>query len=247
MYMITYSESTVFNTPAQTIVNTINCVGVMGAGVALEFRLRYPEMFEDYVSRCKSMSVKIGRPYLFRDYSSPYILNFPTKKHWKQPSKIEWIEDGLKYFVANYEKTNISSIAFSQLGCGNGNLNWFDVRPVMEAYLDNINIPVYICLDNNHEACGIERKMVDLVNSFDQAIMVSKFSLPLSTASKITVRLPISRFREIALIDGVGKQTYERFFQKLYSKAQEQLVLQSSEDISSTNPLITQLPLSFFS
>ena len=133
--MIEYVDTTVFNANAQTIVNTINCVGVMGNGLALEFRLRYPEMYDHYVEQCKQKKVQIGKPYLYREYVTPWILNFPTKKHWKYPSKIQWIEQGLKYFVANYKHGGIKSIAFPKLGCNHGDLDWNDVKSLMEKHL----------------------------------------------------------------------------------------------------------------
>ena len=117
--MIIYSDTTVFNVKTQTIVNTVNCVGVMGGGLALEFKLRFPEMYEDYIERCKRKEVRIGRTYLYRDYETPWIMNFPTKKHWKYPSKLQWVQQGLEYFIVNYERYGITSIAFPLLGCSN--------------------------------------------------------------------------------------------------------------------------------
>ncbi len=159
--MIKYSKTTVFNINTQTIVNTVNCVGAMGAGLALEFKLRFPEMYEEYVIRCKKKEVKIGIPYIYSYDNDLLILNFPTKDHWKYPSKIEWIEEGLDYFVSNHKEWGITSIAFPKLGSSNGKLDWQNVRLLMEKYLENIDIEVYICLDEENEANGIEKKMLD--------------------------------------------------------------------------------------
>lgn len=241
--MINFTETTVFNTPAQTVVNTVNCVGVMGAGIALEFRLRYPEMFQDYALRCQKGAVKIGRPYLYRNCECPWIMNFPTKKHWKNPSRIDWIEDGLKYFVANYKKANLSSIAFSQLGCGKGNLDWHEVKPVMEKYLADIEIPAYICLDTESRASGLEGGMVEIINRFDQIAMTSELSLKPSVAAKIAASLPILRFREIAQMEGVGKQTYEQVFCKIYQMAQEYRQPISEINVTNIKYSSTQLSL----
>jgi O-acetyl-ADP-ribose deacetylase (regulator of RNase III) len=114
-----------FDSSIQVITNTINCVGVMGAGITLEFKHKYPEMFADYRKKCRLGQVLPGRPYL---YSSPaiapqMILNFPTKDHWKDPSKLEWIATGLDWIVNNYRDMNIGSIALPQLGCNNGKLD----------------------------------------------------------------------------------------------------------------------------
>ncbi len=81
---------------AQTLINTVNCVGIMGKGIALEFKNRFPEMFEDYVRRCQRKEVKPGVPYLFKRLSPPNIINFPTKDHWKSVSRIDDIERGLE-------------------------------------------------------------------------------------------------------------------------------------------------------
>src|SRR6056297_2344119 len=110
--MINYYEGTVFNTSAKTIVNTVNCVGVMGAGIALEFKLRFPEMYKDYKEKCNKNLVCIGRPYIYSHNDNLWILNFPTKKHWKNKSNLVWIESGLKYFKNNYDNVEMESVAF---------------------------------------------------------------------------------------------------------------------------------------
>jgi O-acetyl-ADP-ribose deacetylase (regulator of RNase III) len=217
--MLHYTNTTVFNVGAQTIVNTVNCVGVMGAGLALECQLRFPEMFQDYVQRCKSKSVKIGKPYLYRSYGTPWIMNFPTKNHWKYPSKIEWIEQGLDYFYKNYERGCIQSIAFPKLGCDKGGLNWTDVQAVMENYLQDLNIDIYICLDRESEASGIEGMMTKLLNNKQNTFWADKLGIKNDISRKILASLPIKRFRDLSKIEGVGKQTYRDIFQLLYSVA----------------------------
>jgi O-acetyl-ADP-ribose deacetylase (regulator of RNase III) len=217
--MITYTDTTVFNTNAQTIVNTVNCQGVMGGGIALEFKLRYPEMFEDYTQRCAYDQVKIGRPLLYCAYEYIWILNFPTKKHWKRPSDIMWIRQGLEYFVSNYERAGIVSIAFPQLGCGKGGLNWADVQPVMEEYLHHIPIPIYICLDTEVYATGIEKEMVDLLNQQTETTLQDELGVQPKIASTLVSHLPIKRFRELRQMAGVGKKTYEQIFKELYHQA----------------------------
>lgn len=109
-----------FASKAQTLVNAVNCVGVMGKGVALEFRNRYPDMFNDYKQRCAKGMVKPGVPYLYTDLTGTSILNFPTKDDWRSQSNIGYVISGLQWFRDNYEKLGIQSIAFPPLGCGNG-------------------------------------------------------------------------------------------------------------------------------
>lgn len=141
--MITYLETSVFESPAQTLVNTVNIEGVMGKGIAKEFKSRYPAMFREYRVLCDRHQLKVGMLHLWRG-DKRWVLNFPTKTTWRQPSKLEYIEAGLTKFVETYQQLGINSISFPPLGCGNGNLKWTDVRPIMELYLAKINIPVYI-------------------------------------------------------------------------------------------------------
>lgn len=129
--------------PAQTLVNTVNCVGVMGKGLAQAFKKREPDMYKAYKRICDQKALIPGKLWLWRG-SDSWVLNFPTKMHWRNPSKIEWIEQGLEKFLSAYEEQGITEISFPRLGCGNGNLDWEQVRPVMEHYLSKAHIPVYI-------------------------------------------------------------------------------------------------------
>lgn len=149
MSNIEFIKGNLFNSNCKTLVNTINTVGVMGKGIALEFKKRYPEMYKDYVERCEKGLVKIGEPYLWIDpkdklFYKKFILNFPTKEHWKNPSKLEYIKSGLEYFKYNYKKWPISSISFPPLGCGNGGLDWNIVKPIMVEKLSGLDIIVKI-------------------------------------------------------------------------------------------------------
>jgi len=142
--MIKVLTGDIFNSSMQTKVNTVNCVGVMGKGIAKLFKMQYPEMYEDYVERCKAGEVQEGVPYLYKDIFGNQILNFPTKKHWKDLSNFESISKGLDFFIQHYNDWGIKSIAFPHLGCGNGGLLWQQVGPVMYQKLSQIDIPVEI-------------------------------------------------------------------------------------------------------
>lgn len=131
-----------FESKAQTLVNTVNCVGVMGKGVALEFEKRFPEMFEDYEQRCKRREVKLGRPYLFKRLVPPWILNFPTKDHWRSVASLEAIVEGLKHLIQHYKEWGITSMAVPPLGCGQGQLEWCVVGPTLYRYLSKMDIPI---------------------------------------------------------------------------------------------------------
>lgn len=137
-------DGDVLQSKMHVLVNTVNCVGAMGKGIALAFKTKYPEMFEDYKKRCEQRKVKLGEPYLYKMNGAQWILNFPTKYHWCNDSQLEWIEDGLKYLVKQVAGWGIKSMAFPPLGCGNGNLKWSDVYPVMRKHLDKLPIPIEI-------------------------------------------------------------------------------------------------------
>ena len=132
----------IFKSKAQTLVNTVNCVGVMGKGIALEFKRRFPEMYEDYIGRCDRKKVKVGAPYLFKTLLPPQILNFPTKTDWRASSRISDIKNGLEYLVKHYKEWGITSLAVPPLGCGSGQLEWEEVGPLLYDRLKAMDIPI---------------------------------------------------------------------------------------------------------
>lgn len=134
----------IFASNMQTIVNTVNCVGVMGKGIALEFKKRYPDMYKEYAAMCRNGEVKPGKPYYYFDIFGNSIINFPTKDHWRSPSKLSYVVNGLKWFRKNYEELGITSIAFPPLGCGNGGLAWSTVGPIMYYYLHDLSIDIEV-------------------------------------------------------------------------------------------------------
>jgi len=160
--MITFKFGNLLDSDMQTLVNTVNCVGVMGKGIALQFKNRYPAMYRDYEIRCRREEVKPGIPYRYpalprtgqlslntfsevpEGESGPVILNFPTKDHWRAKSKREYVVRGLDLLRDNYERWEIQSIAVPALGCGNGGLDWNEVGPLMHDYLSELHIPVDI-------------------------------------------------------------------------------------------------------
>ncbi|MDQ2082046.1 macro domain-containing protein [Xanthobacteraceae bacterium Astr-EGSB] len=131
-----------FASRAQTLVNTVNCVGVMGKGVAEQFKRRFPAMFEDYKLRCDRKAVRLGEPYLYRDLSGVQILNFPTKDHWRSPSRLADIERGLDHLAAHAAEWGITSLAMPPLGCGNGGLEWAEVGPLIHGKLAGLAVDV---------------------------------------------------------------------------------------------------------
>lgn len=147
--VINYKKGNLLDSDCDILVNTVNCVGVMGKGIALDFKKKYPEMYEKYRQNCNNGLIKTGHVWWWDD-KDKRIANFPTKQHWRNPSKIEWIREGLDDLCFHLFKsypTSQTSIAIPPLGCGNGGLNWVHVRPLIEEYigsLNNLKADVYI-------------------------------------------------------------------------------------------------------
>lgn len=241
--MIAYLDGTVFNAPVKTYVNTVNCAGIMGAGIALEFKLRYPEMFNDYVNKCQLKQMKVGVPRIFEYSEDIWIMNFPTKGHWRYPSKMIWIEEGLKYFVENYKKRNIESIAFPKLGTSNGGLEWEEVKALMDKYLGNLDIDVYICLDEKNEAEGTEKEMLDRLNNFNINNLVNDMKVSKKQAEIIISNLPYTRLWHLSKTTSIGVKTYEKVFEYLYKGTNEYLNLIKKEKSGNEYIEIEQMKL----
>lgn len=144
--MLTYVYDSIFASPAHVLVNTVNTVGVMGRGIAREFKRIYPDMFAQYQVLCERGLVDVGKLWLYKT-PGKWILCFPTKRHWRSPSRVEYIEMGLQKFVRTCMDRGVSSVSFPQLGCGNGGLDWeSEVRPLMEKYLGRLPISVFVHL-----------------------------------------------------------------------------------------------------
>lgn len=147
--MIEYTRGNLLDDPAEALVNTVNEVGVMGKGIALMFRDGFPDNTVAYERACKNRDVHVGTMLVTRNraLSGPrWIINFPTKKHWRHPSKMEWIREGLKDLVRVLREHSIGSVALPPLGCGNGGLEWSQVRREIEvamAELPDIAVRVY--------------------------------------------------------------------------------------------------------
>ena len=141
--MIIYVKGDIFNSQMETIVNPVNCVGVMGKGLALEYKRRYPALFLSYKSTCARKLIIPGRVYVSRQQDKKVLL-FPTKDHWKDPSKYEYIDSGLTYFAKNYKALKIRSCAFPRIGCGLGGLDWEKVKALLEKHLGDLDIEIEV-------------------------------------------------------------------------------------------------------
>ena len=146
--MITLTKGNLLESDAQAFVNTVNCVGIMGKGIALQFKKAFPENYDEYARACKKGEVRIGKMFVYKTnelFNPKYIINFPTKRHWKSKSKIDDIKKGLDDLIRQIELLGIKSIAIPPLGSGLGGLNWTQVKHLIEsAFKATPNIAVQL-------------------------------------------------------------------------------------------------------
>lgn len=146
--MIKVLEGNLLEAPTEAVVNTVNTVGVMGKGIALMFKEAFPENFRAYEEACERKEVRVGHMFVTENLALDgprWIINFPSKKHWRQPSRLEWIEEGLKDLKRVIAEKNIHSIALPPIGCGNGGLQWAEVRAAIERVLGSMaNVDVLV-------------------------------------------------------------------------------------------------------
>ncbi len=134
--MLELKQGNLLEEDAEALVNAVNCVGVMGKGIALQFKQAFPENFQQYKKACDAKEVQPGRMLTVptaKLFNPKYIINFPTKRHWRDKSKIEDIQTGLKALIAEVQQLGITSVVIPALGCGNGRLDWLEVKPLIES------------------------------------------------------------------------------------------------------------------
>lgn len=175
---ITYKHGNMFETDAEAIVNTVNCVGVMGKGVALEFKNRWPDNFKAYKKLCDDKQLRPGHMFVFdagdmlSEVKPRFLINFPTKDHWRAKSEMSYIEDGLEDFVAQLKQFKIKSVALPPLGCGNGGLPWRDVKAVIEQKLSDIDDVEFIVYAPREEQLAPEYQNIPSQMTVPRAILV---------------------------------------------------------------------------
>jgi len=207
----------------------------MGKGIALQYKKRFPDMYKSYVQLCERNELQPGKLFLWTK-SKPWILNFPTKYHWKYPSKIEYIEKGLIKFTNTYQNKGITSIAFPQLGTNAGGLDWSEVRTLMHQYLSplkSIEIEIYIYDPQISD---------DLFNNFSQMTLrfqsedyIKYLKITKRQAELIIKNLSncnINNMQDFEKVKGLGDKTIEKIYDFILNNTNKRIVTLNEEQPS---------------
>ena len=234
-------QGNIFASQCQTLVNTVNCDGVMGAGIALEFKLRHPEMFEQYAAHCRAGRIEIGKLWIYQPPAEAgdrrWVLNFPTKRRWKDPSRLEYLAAGLEKFAESYHRRGVQSAAFPVLGSANGGIAEETSLSVMLQYLNPCEIPVEIY---RYDATAVDDLYAEFKQSFlnmDDREMAAALGLRLNLVRQVRETLErepqINSISRLASVRGIGAKTLEKSFRYIMAyhqagKANAQLPLGGS-------------------
>jgi O-acetyl-ADP-ribose deacetylase (regulator of RNase III) len=210
-----FCKGSLFTSECQTLVNSINCVGVMGAGIALEFKRRYPSMFEKYEYQCAQKAIRIGKLWL---YKAPgrWILNFPTKRHWRQPSREQDIHAGLQEFVRTYKTCGIMSAAFPLLGAQHGGLDVKQSLRIMRAYLSECSIPIEIYEYDPYASDDLLPVLKRLAGKHDIEEMARAAGVRVRVMQQVVSEITLEHITQMAQLEtvrGVGETALESLYQ----------------------------------
>ena len=210
--MIRYVQGDLFESGADALVNAVNTVGIMGKGLAWQFKNKFPLSFEDYKQACSAGRLSPGGLHIAKLGDEPIIINFATKSDWKLPSKIEYIENGcieLKKYLTRHP--NVKSVAMPALGCGNGGLVWGDVRKVIEKHLMNIPTQILVYEPSTESktksiaepSLGIEALILLKMSNKLKAPTVKNLKMAVELLNKENIIIAPERFESIC--DGISK------------------------------------------
>lgn len=206
-----------FTTECQFIVNSVNCEGVMGAGIALYYKFRYPEMFKEYQIQCKKGNIAIGKLWMYYNaLDGKTIISFPSKDKWRNPSEYRYLEEGLREFVRIYKNKNVTSVAFPVLGVSKGGLSEASVMDLMKRFLSKCNILVEIYLFDKDQKD-------DMIDDFKKSIMrystdeiCEHTSIRRSMIERVKAAFeskPLNNMLSLLEIDGIGPKTLEKLIE----------------------------------
>ncbi len=230
--MIIRKQGNIFTTKCQTIVNTVNCVGVMGAGIAYEFRLRESDMFNKYKELCDNKMMDIGKLWIYntKNESSEYhkILNFPTKKHWKYPTKEDYLHQGLQKFLDTYNEKGIESIAFPLLGADKGGLGRERSIEIMEGYLGDCDIDVEIWEFDPAAKDDLFENFKEIFLEIDNETIKNESRIRIDLVKKVRDAIEsdtINSLSGLLRVKGIGTATLEKLFQYVKSYKEKEPTL----------------------
>lgn len=204
----------IFRSDCQTLVNTINCVGVMGAGLALECRLRYPQMHDRYVDLCADHRIDIGLLWIYKA-NGRWILNFPTKKHWRYPAQEAYLHAGLQKFSDTYEEKGIVSIAFPMLGADKGGIPQQRSLDIMMGYLEKLDLKVEIYRYDPSAPDDLYDAVAQKLRQSDPEDIAKSTKLRIDYVEKVVAAIDsksVCQLNQLARVKGVGIKTLEKIF-----------------------------------
>jgi O-acetyl-ADP-ribose deacetylase (regulator of RNase III) len=208
-------KGNLFASQAQCLVNTVNCVGIMGKGVALEFRRRFPAMFEEYRRVCEAGMLRPGQILPYRR-GDPWILNFAVKDDWKHPSRLEWVESCLTKFAANYRSLGVQSVAMPWLGAMNGRLEWDQVQSLIRSHLSDLpDISIELVEFDPHASDPLFEGLVCQAERSTAEEFHRRAKLTESAASAILSAVKnrrVNSLSEICSLEGLGKKTIDNLY-----------------------------------
>lgn len=226
--MLRVVRGNIFASRCHVLVNAVNCVGVMNAGVALEFRLRYPEMFARYADLCRSGALDIGDLWYYDEPTEREpgrgVLNFPTKKHWKDPSREEYLREGLKRFLGSYEDMGIESAAFPVLGSGGGGIHEGRSVEIMTGHLYDCGVDIEIYVHDPAAEDDLFPVLKRMLASGTDAQIARETGLRAERVSAIRgilanrSRLHMRNVGRVASARGIGERTVERIYEILVGR-----------------------------
>ena len=212
--MIIEKTGNIFTTKCQTIVNTVNCVGVMGAGIAYEFRLRHPDMFTKYQALCDNKHLDIGKLWIYST-DEIKILNFPTKYDWKYPSKEEYLHKGLQKFIETYKQKGITSVAFPLLGAQKGGITPEISLAIMENYLKDCDIDIEIWHFDPSAEDDLYNQFRSVLQELDDTTIKNESKIRIDIVKKIREALDdksINSISGLLRVKGIGDISLEKLF-----------------------------------
>lgn len=218
------------------MVNTVNCEGFMGAGIALEYRLRFPHMYEQYVNICEEELLRPGKLWIYKG-AEKWVLNFPTKNRWRSPSKDKYLRDGLEKFRSTYKYRQIESIAFPLLGAQNGGLEKGASLALMRTYLDDLDIDIEIY---EYDPCiydDLYLKLRESILNVSPKVLSEVSGLRLAQAEKVIEAVEsgqIFQINQLLKVKGLGAVSIEKLFA---------FALNSHAQLDSQQPLFRKIAL----